>query len=58
VVKIRGCGFDGHMQELGLHDVKTASSSDQTRARKQYRPVHAYVTATFIPRCSQIHPNL
>jgi hypothetical protein len=35
---------------------KTAPSSDQTRARKRYRPVHAYVAATFIGTFSQNSP--
>ena len=49
VVKIRGRGLDGHMKEVGLHvPVKTAPSSDQTRARKRYRACSHYVAATFI----------
>ena len=37
VVKIRGCGFDGHTQEPGLRvPVKTASLSDHRCAHKRY----------------------
>ena len=57
VVKIRGCGFDGHTEALRLRvPVKTAPSSDQTRARKRYRPVHAYVAATFIGTFFSLYP--
>ena len=49
VVTVRGRGLDGHMKEVGLHvPVKTAPSTDQTRARKRYRACSHYVAATFI----------
>ena len=49
VVKIRGRGLDGDMEEVGLHvAVKTAPSTDQTRARKRYRACSHYVATTFI----------
>jgi hypothetical protein len=49
VVKIRGCGFDGDMETVRLHvAVKTAPSSDQTRAGEWYRAFSHYVAATFI----------
>ena len=49
VVIVRRRKLDGHMEAVSLHvPVKTASSSDQTRARNRYRAYSHYVAARFI----------
>ena len=49
VVIVRGRGFDGHTEKVGLRvPVKKPTSSDQTRARQRYRALSHYVAATFI----------
>jgi hypothetical protein len=49
VVIVRARGLDGDMEKDRLHvAVKTAPSSDQTRARQRYRALSHYVAATFI----------
>ena len=49
VVIGRARGFDGHTQWVRLSvPVKTAPSSDQTRARQRYRAFSHYVAAAFI----------
>ena len=59
VVTVRRRGLDHDMKRDELHVVVySASSSDQTRARKRYRPVHAYVAATFIGAFFPVYPLL